>query len=143
MVYAALDTPGCDVLYNMVGHVLVIASTVQIHALLFSSDADEISAARYRLERKFNILLRLRELWPSLDFCMMRLQAFHKACRNSMDNSFKLDQWMLRFLSEFAKPVDDRPDRTETEWIIGDIAITPTSDFGVNSMAAVINDSRS
>lgn len=138
MVYSALDTPGCDVQYNMVGHVLVIASTVQIHTLLFSSDRAEIDAARQRLERNFNILLKLRELWPALDFCMIRLQAFHKACRTSMDNSFKLDRWMLKFLSEFANPIDDKPENSEAEWIIGDIAITPTSDFGVNTMATVI-----
>lgn len=141
MVYAAHDTPGADVLYNMVGHVLVIASTIQIHTLLFSSDATEISAARQRLERNFNILLRLRELWPSLDFCMMRLQAFHKACRTSMETSFKLDRWMLKFLSEFAKPVEDKPaNGGEMEWIIGDIAITPSSDFGVNTIATVIRN---
>lgn len=139
MVYAAMDTPGCDVLYNMVGHVLVIASTVQIHTLLFSSDGAEIAAARHRLERNYNILLRLRELWPSLDYCMMRLQAFHKACRTSMETSFKLDRWMLKFLSEFAKPVDDKPTGPDlTDWTIGDIAITPSSDFGINSMAAVV-----
>ncbi|KAI5363264.1 hypothetical protein Slin14017_G069450 [Septoria linicola] len=138
MVYSALDTPGCDVQYNMVGHVLVIASTVQIHTLLFSSDRAEIDAARQRLERNFNILLKLRDLWPALDYCMIRLQAFHKACRTSMDNSFKLDRWMLKFLSEFANPVDDKPENSEAEWIIGDIAITPTSDFGVNTMATVI-----
>ncbi|KAK4579835.1 hypothetical protein LTR86_000036 [Recurvomyces mirabilis] len=130
MVYAALDTPGCDVLYNMVGHVLVVASTVQIHTVLFSTDDNEIAAARQRLERNYTILLRLRDLWPSLDFCMMRLQAFHKACRSSMDTSFRLDRWMLTFLSEFAKPVDDQP--TEADWAIGDIAITPRSDFGFN-----------
>ncbi|KAK9853341.1 hypothetical protein MYU51_007263 [Penicillium brevicompactum] len=34
MIYSSDEVPGCDVLYNMVGHVLVIASTVQIHTLL-------------------------------------------------------------------------------------------------------------
>ncbi|GIZ41215.1 hypothetical protein CKM354_000452800 [Cercospora kikuchii] len=140
MVYSALDTPGCDVQYNMVGHVLVIASTVQIHTLLFSSDRTEIDAARQRLERNFNILLKLRELWPALDLCMIRLQVFHKACRTSMDNSFQLDGWMLKFLSEFGNPIDDKPENNDAEWIIGDIAITPTSDFGVNTIASFIRE---
>ncbi|KXT11833.1 hypothetical protein AC579_4280 [Pseudocercospora musae] len=142
MVYAALDTPGCDVLYNMVGHILVIASTIQIHTLLFSTDPVDITSARQRLERNFNILLRLRELWPSLDFCMMRLQAFHKACRTSMETSFKLDRWMLKFLSEFANPVEDRPDERDSEWVFGDIVVTPSSDFGVNTMATMIRADR-
>lgn len=135
MVYMAHQTPGCDVLYNMVGHVLVVASTVQIHTLLFSSDDDEIAAARQRLEYNFEILMKLRGLWPSLDYCMMRLQAFHKACRNSMETSFKLDRWMLKFLSEFAKPVDDKPAAGSGEqWVVNDIAITPMSDFAIDSI---------
>lgn len=141
MVYAALDTPGCDVLYNMVGHVLVIASTVQIHTLLFSSNSSEIDAARGRLERNYTILLRLRDLWPSLDFCMMRLQVFHKACVTSMETSFRLDDWMLKFLSEFAKPVKDKQSAGDAEtngWAIGDIAVTPTSDFGLDSITAIL-----
>jgi hypothetical protein len=132
ITYMAHMTPGCDVLYNMVGHVLVIASTVQIHTLLFSSDDDEIAAAKQRLEYNFEILMKLRGLWPSLDYCMMRLQAFHKACRNSMETSFKLDRWMLKFLSEFAKPVDDKP--AGEHWVINDIAITPMSDFAIDSI---------
>jgi hypothetical protein len=133
ITYMAHQTPGCDVLYNMVGHVLVIASTVQIHTLLFSSDDDEIAAAKQRLEYNFEILMKLRGLWPSLDYCMMRLQAFHKACRNSMETSFKLDSWMLKFLSEFAKPVDDKPTGGD-HWVINDIAITPMSDFAIDSI---------
>jgi hypothetical protein len=94
--------------YTMVGHILVIASTVQIHTLLFSDNATQIAASKRRLERNFEILSHLRNYWPTLDICFTRLQAFHKACRNSMDESFRLDQWMLKFLFEFAQPVDDR-----------------------------------
>jgi hypothetical protein len=132
ITYTAHQTPGCDVLYNMVGHVLVIASTVQIHTLLFSTDEDEIAAAKQRLENNFEILMKLRGLWPSLDYCMMRLQAFHKACRNSMETSFKLDRWMLKFLSEFAKPVDDKPTSPGGLWVVNDIAITPVSEFDLS-----------
>ncbi|KUJ17889.1 uncharacterized protein LY89DRAFT_29384 [Mollisia scopiformis] len=108
IIYASHSVPNCDVQYTMCGHILVIASTVQIHTLLFSDKEAQIVAARQRLERNFEILSQLRMYWPTLDICFTRLQAFHKACRNSMDESFRLDQWMLRFLSEFAQPVDDR-----------------------------------
>ncbi|KAK5113395.1 hypothetical protein LTR62_003495 [Meristemomyces frigidus] len=58
-------------------------------------------------------------------------QAFHKACRTSMDSSalhpFRFDRLMLTFLSEFAKPVDDKLE--DEAWAIGDIAITPRSDY--------------
>ena len=108
MIYSSEDVPGCAVLYNMVGHVLVIASTVQIHTLLFEVDNESITLARGRLERNFCILTRLRRLWPTLDVCMERLQAFHRACRRSVDTSFCMDEWMVRFLVEFANPVSDK-----------------------------------
>jgi len=107
IMYASNSVPNCDVRYTMVGHILVIASTVQIHTLLFSDNEAQIVSARRRLEKIFQILSQLRTYWPTLDICFTRLQAFHKACQNSMDESFRLDQWMLRFLSEFAQP-DDR-----------------------------------
>jgi hypothetical protein len=126
-IYAAKSIPDCDVRYTMVGHIMVIASTVQIHTLLFSDNTDQIVAARRRLERNFEILSQLRTYWPTLDICFTRLQAFHKACRSSMDESFRLDQWMLRFLSEFAEPVDDRiVDRSATEiWSLENIGCSP------------------
>jgi hypothetical protein len=113
MVYVAHSTPGCEVWYNMVGHILVIASTVQIHTLLFGSDEAEISVARARLERNFEILTRLRSYWPMLDMCFARLQIFHEVCRKSMDTSFRMDQWMLKFLSEFAEPIEEKMEDSE------------------------------
>ncbi|KAJ5594209.1 uncharacterized protein N7459_000417 [Penicillium hispanicum] len=107
IVYASDTVPGCDVKYNMVGHVLVIASTVQIHSLLFGADNAHRALARARLEKNFCILTHLCRLWSTLDVCMERLMAFHKACRESADTSFCLDRWMVRFLVEFANPVHD------------------------------------
>jgi hypothetical protein len=128
IIYAANLVPNCDVQYTMVGHILVIASTVQIHTLLFSDNSTQIATARGRLERNFEILSQLRNYWPTLDICFTRLQAFHKACRDSMDESFRLDQWMLRFLFEFAEPVDDRiMDRSATleVWSLENIGCSP------------------
>lgn len=121
IVYAAHDIPGCEVQYTMVGHILVVASTVQIHTLLFSDSEEQISAARRRLERNFEILSQLRVYWPTLDISFTRLRAFHQACRESMDEPFRLDQWMLRFLYEFAEPVGDKgvgqsPDTRAWSW---------------------------
>jgi hypothetical protein len=124
MIYSSHEVPGCDVLYNMVGHVLVIASTVQIHTLLFG-DGKSVVLARGRLERNFCILTRLRRLWPTLDVCMERLQAFHRACRRSVDTSFCMDGWMVRFLVEFANPVCDKDQYADLErpWVLEEIGI--------------------
>ena len=129
MVYAAHSVPGCDVQYTMVGHILVVASTVQIHTLLFSDNEEQIAAARTRLERNFAILSQLRTYWPTLDICFTRLRAFHRACRSSMDEPFRLDQWMLRFLSEFAEPVNDKVvgGSNELAWSLENIGMSPAN----------------
>lgn len=133
ITYRAHSTPGCEVLYNMVGHVLVIASTVQIHILLFGEDDEQVRMARSRLEQNFEILTKLRMYWPTLEASFSRLRAFHKACQKSVQTSFRLDQWMLSFLSEFAKPMDDRYLDTgmpEPEWLVDNLAISPQSSNG-------------
>ncbi|KAF9880228.1 ZnF3 [Colletotrichum karsti] len=108
MVYRAQTTAGADVRYSMAAHVLVIASTVQIHTLLFSGDEADIGLARGRLERNFELLLQLRCYWPTADRAISRLRAFHETARTSIDTSFVLDRWMLRFLVEFAEPMEEK-----------------------------------
>ena len=39
---------------------------------------------------------------------------------------------MLKFLSEFAKPVDDKPTGPGELWVVNDIAITPVSEFDLS-----------
>ncbi|KAJ5161059.1 hypothetical protein N7492_006451 [Penicillium capsulatum] len=126
IVYASDEIPGCDVKYNMVGHVLVIASTIQIHSLLFDANGDNVAQAKTRLEKNFCVLTRLRRLWPTLDFCMDRLMSFHAACKHSADTSFRMDRWMVRFLVEFASPVSDESTRAHAEspWSLSELGIS-------------------
>ncbi|CCF35827.1 ZnF3 [Colletotrichum higginsianum] len=100
--------PAPDVRYTMAAHVLVIASTVQIHTLLLSGDEADIGLARRRLERNYELLLQLRCYWPTVDRAISRLRAFHETARTSIDTSFVLDRWMLRFLVEFAEPMEEK-----------------------------------
>ncbi|KFZ06585.1 hypothetical protein V501_07271 [Pseudogymnoascus sp. VKM F-4519 (FW-2642)] len=79
IVYAANAIPECEVHYMMAGHVLAIASTVQIHTLLFADNEEKIQAAKYRLERNFEILMRLKRFWPTLDISFARFQEFHRS----------------------------------------------------------------
>ncbi|KAJ6111854.1 hypothetical protein N7523_007915 [Penicillium sp. IBT 18751x] len=127
IVYASDERPGCDVKYNMIGHVLVVSSTVQIHTLLFDPDDSNVALAKMRLQKNFIFLTRLRDLWPTLDFCMDRLMAFHEACRNSADTSFRMDRWMVRFLVEFASPMSDKALSSDREnpWSLAGLGITP------------------
>ncbi|KAG2416700.1 hypothetical protein HFD88_007916 [Aspergillus terreus] len=61
IVYASEEVPGCDV------------------SLLFEADEQQVALARSRLEKNYVFLIRLRSLWPTLEFCMDRLMAFHEA----------------------------------------------------------------
>lgn len=115
VVYRSFGTPGSEVLYSAVSHILVIASTVQIHTLLFSGDEAQIRLSKSRLERNFVILLQLKSYWTSVDSAMSRLRAFHQTCLRSKETSFVLDRWLLRFLVQFAphmelEPRDNDPD---------------------------------
>lgn len=135
IVYASDEVLGCDVKYNMIGHVLVIASTVQLHSLLFEADDSHVAVAKTRLEKNFCFLTRLRDLWPTLDFCMDRLMAFHQACRDSADTSFRMDRWMVRFLVEFASPVNDKASNSNevNPWSLAGLGITPPAMNSIES----------
>ncbi|KAL0942717.1 C6 transcription factor [Colletotrichum truncatum] len=126
----ANTTPGCDAKFNMLGHIIVITSSIFIHTLLFETDEAEIANARATLERHFNTLVALRVYWPGLEVCFVRLKTFHELCRKSMNTSYRMDRWMLRFLTEFARPIDEK-ERDEDgnmdldRWSVGNIGISP------------------
>lgn len=129
ITYRAMSTPGAEVLYNMVGHVLVIASTVQLHILLFSSDDLQVRNARRRLERNFEILSQLQVIWPC-DHSFERFQEFHRACQRSKESSFRMDKWMLKFLFENTNPIHEKPGDGEgvegdQQWSIEGLGFSP------------------
>jgi hypothetical protein len=113
IIYVSSSLRPTEVQYPLAGHMLVIASTVHLHTLLFGTDDAEIARARARLEHNFQIISRLQRYWPSLQASFSRLRAFHAACSMDVDKhegtadvAFRLDRWMLKFLLDFAKPVD-------------------------------------
>ncbi|KAL2850182.1 hypothetical protein BJY01DRAFT_245648 [Aspergillus pseudoustus] len=108
LIYSARVNHGVDLRFTILAHVLVIASTVHIHSLLFSVDEEEIALAKVRLQRNFETITRLHTYWPAASASFSRLQAFHSACLKSTHSSFRLDRWMLRFMLEFSKPIDER-----------------------------------
>ncbi|KAF5584101.1 uncharacterized protein FSUBG_12898 [Fusarium subglutinans] len=108
LIYEAKRRPDTVVLYPLAGHILCLASTVQIHTLLFSFDDDEILAAKTRLERNFEMISSMNNYWPMNHMLISRLQHFRNACLRSKDDSFRLDAWMLRFLLGFTQDIKDR-----------------------------------
>ena len=130
LIHLAWGTPATEPLFSLVGHVLTIASTAQLHILLFSSDAAEIQDARGLLERNFEFLTLLRTYWPCVDASFSRFEAFHSACLRCQDDSqFRMDQWMLKFMLEFATPVAARKgyessgNMLRAEWSLASIGV--------------------
>jgi hypothetical protein len=60
-------TNGCELVYFLSGHILVVSSSIHLHTLLFSEDQTEANMARERLISNFEILMRLKIHWPVVD----------------------------------------------------------------------------
>lgn len=108
LIFHAKQHPDTVVIYPLAGHILCLASTVQIHTLLFSPEDDEIRLAKTRLERNFELISSMNEYWPMNHMSIGRLQLFHNTCLRSKDDSFRLDVWMLKFLLGFTQEIKDR-----------------------------------
>ena len=108
VIHHANETPDSDVMYPLMAHILVIASTTQLFTLLFSPNGSETAQAKRRLERNFEILTLLQKYWPNLDASFSKFRAFHQHCLRHKDETFRLDMWMLRFILDYARPIDER-----------------------------------
>jgi hypothetical protein len=69
------NTVGAEALYNIVGHMTVVSSSVLVHTLLFGQDP-ELPTARDRLQGNFEFLVQLRRYWPSLELMVRRILLF-------------------------------------------------------------------
>lgn len=61
---------GAEALYNIVGHVTVVSSSVLLHTFLFGNP-DEVVDIRQRLESNFESLVQLCKYWPSVELMVM------------------------------------------------------------------------
>ncbi|KAH8589303.1 hypothetical protein B0O99DRAFT_523490 [Bisporella sp. PMI_857] len=97
-----------EALYNIVGHMTVVSSSVLLHTLLFGDD-HELLPARRRLESNFEALVELRTFWPSVELMTNRLITFQNSCLESVAlDTHRVDKWMLKFLLEHALSLDTK-----------------------------------
>lgn len=116
--WAANSQKGAECFWSPVnGHLLVVASSIHLHTLLFDTSAERKTMTKKLLEQNFTMLLQLQEYWPSLENSMMRLRAFHKACLVNAEpsESFHMDDWTAQFLNRYHMPVGDRQSATTPE----------------------------
>ncbi|KAJ5281200.1 hypothetical protein N7478_006572 [Penicillium angulare] len=118
------NTPHCEAVYLIVTHMTVVSSSVLLHTLLFGED-DELSDARERLYSNFEVLLKLKQYWPGAESMVDRLFTFQKVCMRSMDRTYAVDRWIIKFLLQHALPIDDEmydtnPDLAERRKVAND-----------------------
>ncbi|KFY06982.1 hypothetical protein V492_07560 [Pseudogymnoascus sp. VKM F-4246] len=105
---ASRNHGGAEALYNIVGHVTVVSSSVLLHSFLFG-DPNEVDGIRQRLESNFESLVQLRRYWPSVELMINRLIVFQRSClRSETSNTHRLDKWMVKFLLQHALALDDK-----------------------------------
>lgn len=105
----------CEAMYNIVGHMAVVSSSVLIHTLLFGME-DQLPAAKARLESNFSVLMKLKSWWPSVQNMADRLLLFQNACLHSADKrTHILDHWMVKFLLEHAIVLGDKTESSLVE----------------------------
>lgn len=63
---ASREHAGAEALYNIVGHVTIVSSSVLLHTYLFG-EVHELEDSRIRLESNFKSLVQLRSYWNSIE----------------------------------------------------------------------------
>ncbi|KAI9731694.1 MAG: hypothetical protein M1834_004483 [Cirrosporium novae-zelandiae] len=108
LLWASNEHPHAQAVYNIVGHMTVVSSSVLLHTLLFGNE-DELPVAKKRLESNFRVLMRLKSYWPSVELMLSRLLNFQSACLQSTSpHTHKIDKWMIRFLLQHVLTLDER-----------------------------------
>ena len=108
LLRTSYETPGCEAMYNIVGHMTIVSSSVLIHTLLFG-DEEQVPPAKARLESNFKILMKLKDWWPSVSSMTSKLFHFQQACLESADErTHKVDRWMIRFLIEHGNRLGEK-----------------------------------
>lgn len=118
LLHTARNQKDCHVVYLVVAHLTVVASSVLLHSLLFG-DVAEVEEARKLLTLNFEALEELTTYWPSVERMKNRLLVFQNRClREPAADAYVLNKWTVRFLLEHALPfketfVDDKEDWTD------------------------------
>jgi hypothetical protein len=67
---------GCDLVYFLTGHILVVSSSVHLHILLFSKIPADANIAQERLLSNFKILMQLKAYWSVIEVSVCEFQSF-------------------------------------------------------------------
>ncbi|KAJ5920826.1 hypothetical protein N7466_009152 [Penicillium verhagenii] len=105
LLRASQETPDCEAVYLIVAHMTVVSSSALLHTLLFGNQSEVIDA-KERLFSNFQTLLKLKQYWPGVDLM--------KVCMQSMDTTYTVDRWIVKFLLQHALPMGDEVEQPVT-----------------------------
>ncbi|PMD49022.1 hypothetical protein L207DRAFT_627652 [Hyaloscypha variabilis F] len=105
MMVSEIVSQGGKLVYYIIGHILVVSSSVHLHTLLLGGG--DVDRARSYLLSNFEILMKLKRYWPVIDAAVGRLRSFQNHCRVSSLDSFVLDDWMWKFLMAQSAVLDE------------------------------------
>ncbi|KAK0389911.1 hypothetical protein NLU13_3484 [Sarocladium strictum] len=102
-------------MYNIVGHLTIVSSSVLLHTYLFG-ETYELEDAKRRLESNLESLVQLRGYWPSVELMIHRLVVFQKNCIWSMGrNTYRFDKWMVKFLIAHSLALEDKEEGAQMQ----------------------------
>lgn len=97
----------CHVVYLTVAHMTMVSSLVLLHLLLFGND-EAVQIARIQLTRNFEVFIDLAKYWSCVDRMKEKLFIFQRAClQSSVPETYATGRWLIRFLLEYALPLNE------------------------------------
>ncbi|KAH8679563.1 hypothetical protein BGZ60DRAFT_400248 [Tricladium varicosporioides] len=105
MMVSNIASQDGELVYYIVGHILVVSSSIHLHTLLLGGG--DVERARADLLSNFGVLMKLKKYWPVIDAAVGRLRSFQNHCQESSLDSFVLDDWMWKFLLAQSAVLDE------------------------------------
>jgi hypothetical protein len=74
MVVSEIASQGGELVYYIIGHILVVSSSIHLHTLLLGGG--DVDRARQHLISNFDMLMRLKRYWPVIDTAVSLVVSF-------------------------------------------------------------------
>jgi hypothetical protein len=74
MVVSEIASQGRELVYYIIGHILVVSSSIHLHTLLLGGG--DVDRARQHLISNFDMLMKLKRYWPVIDAAVSLVVSF-------------------------------------------------------------------
>lgn len=134
------SNPGCEAIHNTVGQMTVVSSSALLYFLLSGDTGDE-PIIRSALLSNFAAIRELDSYWPAANRWVERLFIFQNKCTDwPLFGTFAMDRWMMRFLLEYALPLEESDGKSKSP--LDSVFMSKTTDALGNNMTMSTNTIR-